>query len=129
MSQNINIMTSVPVTYKGLFKWSCKLFKKLGWIGLMKQQCIDNKSPQFILFYESKLKSYIKSVMALDCAINNKLETPALKENNLKRDDLLILKTQNEHLCTLVKVLLTPNTPNLDQAGGSKKKSATTKKK
>ena len=95
MSQNINIMTSVPVTYKGLFKWSCKLFKKLGWIGLMKQQCIDNKSPQFILFYESKLKSYIKSVMALDCAINNKLETPALKENNLKRDDLLILKTQN----------------------------------
>ena len=119
MSQNM--MTFVPVTYKGLFKWNCKLFKKLGWIGLMKQQTIGNDSKQYILFYESKLKSYIKSVMALSCAIENKLGTPALKENTLKRDDLLILKKQNEHLCTLVKVLLTPETPNLDLAGGAKK--------
>jgi len=126
MSQNM--MSLVPVTYKGLFRWNCKLFKKLGWMGLMKQQTIGNDSKQYILFYESKLKSYIKSTIALSCAIDNKLATQGLKENTVKRDDLLILKKHTEHLLTLIKTLLTPEMPSLDQAGGAKKSVAKKRK-
>ena len=81
-----------PVTYKGLFKWTQKMYEKLGWMFLA------------LKYNESvKVTAYIQGIEQLRQSIENKIMT--VHEDD-RRDDLEILRGQVVYLQELTKTHL-----------------------
>ena len=127
-----NLMTGIPVTYYSLGKWQAKLFKKLGWMLLMRCKVIENPSnTRYAKFYNSKLISYMNCIQANCDAITNKMEEGKKLEKSFKVLDLDILCADAIRLCNIAKGCLPieSNKTTLDLAGGARRRSKKSSKK
>ena len=132
-----NLMTGVPVCYYGLGKWQAKLFKKLGWMLLMKEKIAAAKAAgntRYEKFYQSKVTAYINSIVAnCDAIENKKMEIKNANANvgdgkkTFKDLDLEILCTNAKLLLTIAKRCLVTDDTIL--IGGARRRSKRSSKK
>ena len=128
-----NLMTGIPVTYYYLGKWQAKLFKKLGWMLLMRCKVIENSSnTRYAKFYNSKLISYMNCIQANCDAITNKIKEADENKysTSFKVSDLKILCDDAKRLNEIAKNCLPiESKTTLDLAGGARRRSKKTSKK
>jgi len=128
-----NLMTGIPVTYYYLGKWQAKLFKKLGWMLLMRCKVIENPAnTRYAKYYNSKLTSYMNCIQSNCDAITNKIAEA--KGQNLEKSfkvlDLQILCDDAVRLCNIAKGCLPiESKTTLDLAGGARRRSKKSSKK
>ena len=126
-------MTGIPVCYYALGKWQAKMFKKLGWMLLMKAKATENASnSRYTKFYNSKVLAYMNSINALIAATENKMNEGKGLEQSYKVMDLKILLDNAHKLkiiaegCLGTKPESVPTT--LDLAGGARRPKKSSKK-
>lgn len=73
-------------TFEGLHKWHNHMFKKLGWMVLVKQKSLTEKDKGM----EKKLDCYINSVKRLCSALREKITK--IEEKDRKEDLEILLK-------------------------------------
>jgi hypothetical protein len=105
-----NLMTGVPVCYYALGKWQAKLFKKLGWMLLMKEKIAAAEkvgNTKYKKFYECKVNAYINSIVANCDAIENKKMEIKNANANVGDSKKTFKDLDLEILCTNIGLLLT----------------------
>ena len=128
-----NLMTGIPVTYYSLGKWQAKLFKKLGWMLLMRCKVLENPAnTRYAKFYNSKLTSYMNCIQANCDAITNKMKeaTENKYSSSFKVSDLQILCDDARRLYEIAKGCLPiESKTTLDLVGGARRRSKKSSKK